>query len=475
MSSATATETARARRRGPFGRMLRTTAFRLSALFLLVFSLSAAGLVLYLTDYAARALRAQIVERIETDAATLLATYQTDGLVALVEAVMERSRAPGANLYLVATTAGEVFAGNIQLRDPSPLAVAGAWRDLEYERDDGSIVTRDGFARVHALDGDIRLLIGRDLEEQTRLRAIMLSAGSAAAGALVVLGLFAAAILSWRVLRRIDTLTAKTRTIMAGDLAGRLPTRGSDDELDRLAEAVNTMLERIAALMRGLEQVSNDIAHDLRTPLARLAARTEAALRRDDDPEAMRAALEATLDDTRDLIRTFEALLLIAKSEAGAGHESLAPVDLSIIAREIAELYEPSAEDAGLALFVDAPDGALVLGHRELIARCVANLIDNALKYGAGGDPPEIRVAVTRDAGRVTLAVIDHGPGIPLAERDRVLSRFVRLDGSRSKPGFGLGLARVAAVARLHGARLVLDDAKPGLDIRLMFDPLAPS
>jgi signal transduction histidine kinase len=453
---------------GALRRVAATTAFRLSALFLVLFSLSAAGLVLYLTEYATRAVRSQLVERVNNDAQTLLAIYESDGLPALIDAVGDRSRAPGANLYLVATTAGDSFAGNIILYDLAALTRTG-WADLEYARDDGSIVTRDGFARTFALEGTFRLLIGRDLEEQSRLRAIMLSAGSWGAGGVVLLGLIAAALLSWRVLRRIDTLTETTRTIMATETAARLPTTGSGDELDRLAEAVNAMLDRIGTLMRGLEQVSNDIAHDLRTPLSRLAARTEAALRQDKDPAAMRAALEAGLEDTRELIRTFEALLLIAKAEAGAGHHAFARVDLALIAQEMAELYEPAAEDAGLRLKVSADAPAFVFGHRELLARVIANLIDNGIKYGAQGTPAELSIVVEQDQGSVHLSVMDHGPGIPQEERERVLARFVRLDQSRTKPGYGLGLALVSAIAKLHGADLSLDDAGPGLKISLMF------
>ncbi len=354
------------------------------------------------------------------------------------------------------------------LYDAAVLATE-AWREIEYARDDGSIVTRDALARVWTLPDDLRLLIGRDLEEQTRLRAIMFQAGLWGAGGVVLLGLAAALILSLRVLRRIDALAATSRTIMAGDFTGRLATSGSGDELDRLADAVNAMLERIAQLMNGLEQVSNDIAHDLRTPLARIAARTEAALRDVPSDEAAAAVLAANLEDMRGLMRTFEALLLIARTEAGGGHEGFAPVDVAAIARDVGELYEPAAEDAGLALRVEAPEAAVVAGNRELIARALANMVDNAVKYGAGGTPPEIAIRVGATADGIAIEVRDRGPGIPAAERGHVLERFVRLDRSRSKPGFGLGLALVAAVARLHDARLDIDDAGPGLMVRLTF------
>lgn len=454
--------------RGRVPRLMRTTAFRLAVLFVLLFAGAAGGLVWYLTDYASRALRAQMIERIENDALTLRAILDAEGLRGLFDAVTDRSRVPGANLYLLATVGGDALVGNVVLYDAAVLATE-AWREIEYARDDGSIVTRDALARVWTVPDDLRLLIGRDLEEQTRLRAIMFQAGLWGAGGVVLLGLAAALILSLRVLRRIDALAATSRTIMAGDFTGRLATSGSGDELDRLADAVNAMLERIAQLMNGLEQVSNDIAHDLRTPLARIAARTEAALRDVPSDGAAAAVLAANLEDMRGLMRTFEALLLIARTEAGGGHDSFAPVDVAAIARDVGELYEPAAEDAGLALRVEAPEAAVVAGNRELIARALANMVDNAVKYGAGGTPPEIAIRVGTTADGIAIEVRDRGPGIPAAERGHVLERFVRLDRSRSKPGFGLGLALVAAVARLHDARLDIDDAWPGLIVRLTF------
>jgi signal transduction histidine kinase len=248
-----------------------------------------------------------------------------------------------------------------------------------------------------------------------------------------------------RVLKRVDAMTETTRKIMDGDLAGRLPIAGTGDELDRLASNLNAMLERIEALMRGLKEVSDNIAHDLKTPLTRLRNRCEEALRLAEDESQYRAALESTIEESEALIRTFNALLMIARAESGQARDDMTEIDAAEIARGVGELYEPLADDKGIHLKVEAPVAAPVHGNRELISQALANLVDNAIKYA------------------ILLAVADSGHGIPAAERGRAVERFVRLEQSRSQPGSGLGLSLASAVARLHGGELKLEDNHPGL------------
>jgi signal transduction histidine kinase len=276
-----------------------------------------------------------------------------------------------------------------------------------------------------------------------------------------------------------------TRTIMQGDLTGRLPIAGTGDELDRLAENLNAMLERIEALMHGLKEVSDNIAHDLRTPLTRLRNRAEEALRTAKGEADYRAALENVLEESEGLIRTFNALLMIARAESGESGENVTEFDAAEIVHDVAELYEPLAEEKGLELKLEADGPAPVKGNRELISQAVANLIDNAIKYAvpkhaapalapasadATSDAAPARDATATivlgagvDGDRVVLSVADSGPGIPLADRPRAVERFVRLEQSRSQPGAGLGLSLAAAVARLHGGELKLEDNAPGL------------
>jgi signal transduction histidine kinase len=254
---------------------------------------------------------------------------------------------------------------------------------------------------------------------------------------------------------------------MAGNLGGRLRIAGTGDELDRLAQNLNDMLDRIGELMRGMREVSDNIAHDLKTPLTRLRNKADEALRTAKSPDELKSSLEAIIEESDNLIRIFNALLMIARLEAGNAREELAGFNASETVRDVAELYEALAEEAGLPLEVSVEEDLPVHGSRELLGQAMANLLDNALKYGAqaaaSGISPAIAVSARRLDGEAEIVVADRGPGIPEAERSHVLERFVRLETARSRPGFGLGLSLAAAVARLHGGRLRLEDNAPGL------------
>jgi signal transduction histidine kinase len=270
-----------------------------------------------------------------------------------------------------------------------------------------------------------------------------------------------------RVLKRVDDMTETPRGIMAGNLGGRLRIAGTGDELDRLAQNLNDMLDRIGELMRGMREVSDNIAHDLKTPLTRLRNKADEALRTAKSPDELKTSLEAIIEESDNLIRIFNALLMIARLEAGNAREELAGFNASETVRDVAELYEALAEEAGLPLEVSVEEDLPVHGSRELLGQAMANLLDNALKYGAqaaaSGVSPAIAVSARRLDGEAEIVVADRGPGIPEAERSHVLERFVRLETARSRPGFGLGLSLAAAVARLHGGRLRLEDNAPGL------------
>jgi signal transduction histidine kinase len=273
-------------------------------------------------------------------------------------------------------------------------------------------------------------------------------------------------------------MTGTTQRIMAGDLTGRLPVGRSGDELDRLAENLNAMLERIEALMTGLKEVSDNIAHDLKTPLTRLRNRAEEALAKSGSEADYRGALERIIEESDGLIRTFNALLMIARAESGQARGNMDDFDAADVAKGIQELYEPLAEDNGLSLRVRTTP-APVHGNRELISQALANLVENAIKYGKPlpslqplGDGAidganEILIDARRDGASVLLSVTDHGPGIPEADRSHAVERFVRLEASRTQPGSGLGLSLASAVATLHGGELRLGDGNPGLTVTL--------
>jgi signal transduction histidine kinase len=257
---------------------------------------------------------------------------------------------------------------------------------------------------------------------------------------------------------------------MTGDLTKRLPLAGTGDELDRLAQSVNVMLERITALMTGLKEVSDNIAHDLKTPLTRLRMDAEQALRARSSPEEQRAALEKIIEESDSLIRIFNALLMIARAEAGTQPEGMSEFDVSEIARDVGELYDPLAEEREVKLIVSAEEPMMIHGNRELVGQALANLLDNALKYGVfeateRDAERSVRLEAHRKGELVELIVADRGIGIMPADRARVVDRFVRLENSRTRPGSGLGLSLAAAVAHLHGGELRLEDNAPGLRV----------
>jgi len=451
------------------GKLLRTTAFQLTLVYLLVFVLFAVSLLGYFALNTRRLITEQITRTVTSEVGRLREQYRDAGIRGLVLFIDLRSRRPGSNLYLVTTPTGEALAGNVGALAPGALDHPG-WVEALYRRIEAPDDTEHrALVLVVELPGGFRLLVGRDLEERERIYGIIANAGRWSFALVVVLGVAGGFFVSRRVLKRIDAMTDTAHTIMAGDLAGRLPIAGTGDELDRLAENVNAMLERIEALMGGLKEVSDNIAHDLKTPLTRLRNRCEQALRTAKSDGDYRAALESTIAESDELMRTFDALLMIARAESGHARDNMTEFDAAAIARDIGDLYEPLAEQNGLVLKVEAPLVAPVRGNRELISQALANLIDNAIKYASpdasriNGAPAEVVVKAGAEGERITLAVEDRGPGIAESERGRVVERFVRLEQARSQPGSGLGLSLASAVARLHGGELKLEDNHPGL------------
>ena len=457
------------------GKLFRTTTFRLTLVYLTVFALFAAFLLAYFALNTRRLIDEQITDTVNAEITGLSEQYRQGGIRRLVITIDARARRPGSSLYLVTTFTGQPLAGNVTALQPGILDKPG-WTETIYRRLDeaeGTAAQRlphpehHALVRVFQLPGGFRLLVGRDLEERERLYHIVLAAGRWSVAIVLVLGLAGGLFVSRRVLRRVDAMTETTRTIMEGDLGERLPVAGTGDEIDRLAENLNQMLERIESLMRGLKEVSDNIAHDLKTPLTRMHNRAEQALRTAKTDDEYRAALEATIDKSDALMTTFNALLMIARAESGQARDDMVDFDAAEIVHDVGELYEPLAEEKGITLKVEAAVPAPVKGNRELVSQALANLIDNAIKYAQPAEgarvPAEIVVSATGAGDRVLLTVADRGPGIPEADRSRVVERFVRLERSRSQPGSGLGLSLAAAVARLHGGELTLADNEPGL------------
>ena len=460
-------------------KLFNTTAFKLTLVYLTVFALFAAFLLGYFAWNTRRLITEQITRTVDAEITGLSEQYAQGGIRRLVLIIEARARRPGSSLYLVATFSGDGLAGNVGLLGEGVLEHTG-WTETVYRRlDDPEGTAHHALVRVFELPSGFRLLVGRDLEERERLFDIIVAAGQWSIALVIVMGLTGGFFVARRVLRRVDAMTETSRTIMAGDLTGRLPTAGSDDELDRLALNLNVMLERIEALMRGFKEVSDNIAHDLKTPLTRLRNRAEEALRSGRNERDYRAALEATIEESDELIRTFNALLMIARAESGQASTPMAEFDAAEVARGVGELYDPLADQKGLALKIEAAADLHARGNRELVTQALANLVDNAIKYarpgqssgqgdGANGTPADILVEAESDGSHIRLSVSDHGPGIAEGDRERVVERFVRLEQSRSEPGSGLGLSLASAVAHLHGGELRLEDNRPGLKATLV-------
>jgi signal transduction histidine kinase len=450
-------------------RLFRSTAFRLTLLYMGVFAIFATAALGYVAWNARRLIEQQISQTIDAEIVGLSEQFRQGGLRRLVTVIEQRARQPGASLYLVTTPFGEKLAGNLDQTPPGLLDRAGE-SEMIYARtsDDAGARPNIAIVRVYILPAGFRVLVGRDAGERDRLREVVRRAGGIALLVVLGLGVIGGFIIARRVLKRVDTMSATTQTIMASDLKERLPVSGSGDELDRLAQNLNTMLDRITVLMGGLRNVSDNIAHDLKTPLTRLRNRADAALRGQAGEGELRKALEGVIDDADNLIRVFNALLMIARLEAGQAREVMEPFDASAVAADVAELYEASAEEAGAVLTATIAPDLKAVGSRELVGQALANLIDNALKYGAAdGATAAVNITAARVDDEIIFTVADSGPGIPEDQRARALERFGRLDGSRTRPGFGLGLSLAKAVAGIHGGRLALGDNQPGLKVTL--------
>jgi signal transduction histidine kinase len=449
------------------GKLFRTTAFKLSLAYLSVFTIFAFVILGYVAWNARRVLDDQIVSTIEAEINGLSEQYRLGGLRRLVAIVERRAREPGASLYLVTTPTGERVAGNVGALPPGTLDRPGQ-REVDYTRgEEREDMANRAIVRTYLLPGGFRVLVGRDVEERQRIAEIIRRAFGWSLLLVGVLGCLGGWFVTRRVLKRVDDMTETTRTIMAGDLTGRVAVTGTGDELDRLAQNLNAMLDRIGELMAGLREVSDNIAHDLKTPLTRLRNKADEALRTATTPGQLRTALEANIEESDNLIRIFNALLMIARLEAGNARETMTDFDAAEVARSVGELYDAVAEERAIPIVMSIEEGLPLHGSRELVGQAVANLLDNALKYGMAAstaiEPQAVLVEARRDGDQVMIAVSDRGPGIPESERGRVLERFVRLESARSRPGFGLGLSLAAAVARLHGGSLRLEDNAPGL------------
>ncbi len=463
--------------------VLSSFTFRLAVLYVLLLGVSVAILLGFIYWSTAGFMARQIDATIGAEIQGLAEQYRRRGLTGLSVVIAERAaRDPaGAGVYLLADKNAKPLVGNLEVW-PTAEPDDDGWVDfrlLQPVTDDkgAALQAHAARAKVFRLRGGLRLLVGRDVRELAATRDLIQDAlawGLAITAALALLGGW---LMSAGVVRRIETINEVGREIMDGDLSRRVPSDGSGDEFDQLAVNLNRMLARIEALMASVRQVSDNIAHDLRTPLSRLHTKLSQLRDTDLSPESA-ASVDAAINDAEELLSAFNALLRIARVESGSRRAAFARMDLVPLLHDVAELYEPLAADKGQRLQVvpaaptreaadaaDAADGLFVHGDRDLLFQALANLLDNAIKYTPDGGV--IMLGARPVDASVEISVTDSGSGIPALLRNKVLQRFYRIDESRSAPGHGLGLSLVQAVAQLHHAELRLDDAAPGLRVVL--------
>jgi len=441
-------------------RLTRSAGFRFALLFAAIFVAAALGFSAVLWWGTAGALDRQTDAAVRADALALVERWREAGPAALAEAIEERIASDFENhsLYLLVGPSGRRIAGNLD-RWPTAADSPGAWSN--------ETVVREGNraeARLHDVDlaSGYRLLVGRDIDEKLRLRDLIAEGllwSIGAAGAFAIAGAW---LLRHALESRLRPAYATAAQIAEGDLSHRVPLSGRGDEFDRLGDSMNDMLDRIDRLMEGVRGVSDAIAHDLRTPIARARAKLEDALASAPDEAALRAAVEQGIADLDGITRVFQALLRIAEAEAGARRAAFAPLDLAALLADAAELYGAAAEARGQTLETALPPRLDIAGDRDLLLQAVANLLDNAVKFAPAGGT--VRLAARPWLRGAEITVEDDGPGLSPADRARAGERFFRADTARTTPGSGLGLSLVQAVAHLHGGELALADAKPGAD-----------
>lgn len=450
-------------------RILRTTSFRFTVIYVVLFAVAVAMLGAYFYNATFGAAAKQTDATIDSEISVLADLFATSGPGMLTRVIRQRTAWSDDAIYmLIGAPSGAVLAGNLTALPPEALTAEGDFFNFKFEKPLVDAAGREVGVQQREARGKMMrfraapdaeqsylVVVARDVASREYLRSRTQAVVTRAALVTVAFGVVIGLFFSRSLLRRVEVVNKTSRAIRGGDLSQRIPTTGSGDELDDLSENLNSMLDQIERLMAGMRDVSDNIAHDLRSPLTRIRNRLNDAV--SGDQKTKDEAIHATIYDSEKLLATFNALLSIARIQSGEGAGVLKPIDLVAIAEEMAELYEPAAQDAGFELKLITAPTPPVKGSRELVSQAVANFLDNALKYAHGGTRIELKVEPTKTGGAV-LSVADDGPGVRSDDRERIFERFVRLETSRSTSGSGLGLSLVLAIARAHGASLELKD-----------------
>jgi signal transduction histidine kinase len=455
-------------------RILRTASFRLAAAYAVVTAL--AFLVLYLVTgwISSGALDHQIRAGVEAEFSDLMNEYNESGRPEFLKELNARSNVKGewSFLYYYGDQAGRKVAGNVERIE----AFDGWRREVIDQATVGQNTARDDDHQMiafgkHLADGSF-LLVGDDGYGAIAAQEAINEAFAWASVLALALSILAGVIISQRFLKSIDRINATSHAIMRGQLKERIPVYDTSDEIDKLASNLNLMLDGNQALLELLKHMSTNIAHDLRTPMSRLRQHLEESTLTRLSSDAYRTVIDKAIDEIDSILATFSALLRIAQIESGSRKAAFKPVYLSAVAERLADAYRAVAEDDGKSLVSDVAPGIVFVGDEELLTQMLANLIENAIKHTPAG--AAIRLELSDLAEGAKAVVADNGPGIPVAERDRVFEQFYRLDRSRTTPGQGLGLSLVSAVAQLHDIAVRLEDNGPGLRVVIDFAATEP-
>jgi signal transduction histidine kinase len=446
--------------------LARTAPVRYALIFAALATIVMGVLLGVIYWYMVSLLERHLEEGIEQQIEVLRHDLEQDGRESMIGLVRQHvEKQPNSRVhFLVKDRAGGVIAGDLP-----PVSSGIGWQNVVVPEPDNRSGDLHDVLRGKGewFDDDTYVLVTSDVSDLAQSRALIIRSFSIALGVTVVLALGGGLVIAVLLLRRVDAVNRTARAIMNGDLSRRIPVVGSRDELGGLAESVNRMLSRIEELMESLRHITSDIAHDLRTPLGRLRQRLEASRLKTRSTSEYESAIDAAIDDTDSILKTFEAMLRIAQIEAGARRARFSNTDLSAITENVFEAFEAVAEDEGKSLEARIEPSISVNGDRELLTQMLANLIENALRHTPTGTV--VYVELERVDGSARLTVADTGPGIPIAEKENVFRRFYRLDASRSTPGSGLGLSLIAAIAKLHDASISLEDNEPGVRVRILF------
>lgn len=454
-------------------KLLHTFTFRLGLVYVGLFAVSVVLLFGFIYGFASNYIENQVADSIRVRYSVLLNEYRENGSAGLEGRIRDfiKSDDEGSEIYLLINNKQETLAGNMQ-----------AWpqhavEEGKFEKNARWIRFNIEGSRNHPESIQVRaltvplsswrsLLVGQSMQARVKVEQTIAQAFAGSLAVTFFMAFIGAVIMTRSVMRRLGIINRSVETIMRGDLSARVPFTQGGDEFDELSHTLNDMLDRMERLLQSLSDFSSNIAHDLRSPLNRIVARTEAGLRGMKEPTAARKLLERNVEEMHELINTFNSILKISELEASPDFTQFAPCDMVRILEQLTEFYEPIASEKNIALINLVEEPVTLEGEKNLLTQAFANLLDNAIKFTPPGGRVTLSVSIEE---RVVFTIRDTGPGIPASHRARVFEKFFRMEESRNTKGNGLGLSMVAAIARIHGAEVLLEDNAPGLSVTLSF------